>query len=309
MCLRNVSGYPHNYGYPLTEITFQDFKQILLPNFLKQIKYVNFNGNLGDFGVAQDADKILHYTADYVTEIQIETNGGMRTEKWWANLARDNVEVIFALDGVEDTHSLYRIGTTYNKVLSNALAFIKNGGNATWKMIEFEHNKHQIQEAHDLSKELGFKKFQLIDNTSRVECAVFKTNGEFDYWIGNNNPPRDAIAPFEIDIDPISDFNTHINTIQNQISPIHCIDHISCAKIYIAGDGTVYPCCFTGIFPLTMQHPGNTQLKEIIYENNAITHGLEHSIQWFNNLYDLWDKTNIKDGKPLICLDNCSAQP
>jgi len=142
MCIRNISGYPYNAGYPLAEIYYDDYKKIFSPTFLKHINKVNFNGNLGDFGVAQDADKILHYTADYVTEIQVETNGGMRTEKWWANLAMDNVEIIFALDGFEDTHSLYRIGTTYNKVLSNALAFIKNGGNATWKMIAFEHNKH-----------------------------------------------------------------------------------------------------------------------------------------------------------------------
>ena len=79
MCLRNVAGYPYNAGYPLTELSLQDYKSILSPAFLKQIEIVNFNGNLGDFSVANDASEILHYTADNVGQVQVETNGGVRT--------------------------------------------------------------------------------------------------------------------------------------------------------------------------------------------------------------------------------------
>ena len=310
MCIRNIGGYPYNAGYPLAEICYDDYQKIFTPSFLKQINKVNFNGNLGDFGVAHDADKILHYTADYVTEIQVETNGGMRTEKWWANLVRNNVEVIFALDGFEDTHSLYRIGTTYKKVLSNALAFIKNGGNATWKMIAFEHNKHQIETAKQLSNDLGFNKFWLIDDTNRLECAVFTTNGEFEYWIGKDEAPR---GPIEIEKEkypyPKNEFEMAIKyEIPDQNERINCLDHLDFKQIYIAGDGSVYPCCFTGAFPQTMALKGNEQLKDLVFENNAVKYGLEHSIQWFNNLYDLWDKPSINEGKPFICLNHCTHE-
>ena len=308
MCIRNISGYPYNAGYPLTEISFNDYKSIFKPEFLMQINKVNFNGNLGDFGVAQDAAKVLHYTADYVTEIQVETNGGMRTEKWWAALVRDNVEIIFALDGFEDTHSLYRIGTTYSKVLSNALAFIKAGGKATWKMIAFDHNKHQIQLAEELSNKLGFNRFLLIDDTNRLECAVFKTDGEFDYWIGKDEPPRGQIQleqekyPY-----PENEFEMAIkHEIPNHMKKIHCLDHLDFKQIYIAGDGSVYPCCFTGSFPQSMALKGNEQLKDLVYENNAIEYGLEHSIQWFDNLYNLWNLPDINSGKPFMCLSHCT---
>ena len=32
--------------------------------------------------------------------------------------------------------------TNFDKIMDNANAFISAGGNAHWKMIEFEHNKH-----------------------------------------------------------------------------------------------------------------------------------------------------------------------
>jgi MoaA/NifB/PqqE/SkfB family radical SAM enzyme len=306
MCLRNVAGYPYNAGYPLTELSLQDYKSILSPAFLKQIEIVNFNGNLGDFSVANDASEILHYTADNVGQVQVETNGGVRTPNWWAGLARDNVVIQFALDGLEDTHSLYRIDTSYQKVLDNAIAFINAGGNATWKMIVFEHNKHQIEQCRELSIEWGFEHFLLIDDSERIESSVFSRNGEFSYWIGSDGPARSSINIQEEKY-TLDEFKVITQDV-NQEALITCHDHIGAKQIYIAGDGSVYPCCFTGAFPNTMLHPGNEQLKKIVKENNALENGLEHSIKWFNKLYESWDKPNVNLGKLLTCLRTCSKQ-
>jgi len=307
MCLRNVSGFSHNYGYPLTEITFNDFKKILPYNILKQIKHINFNGNLGDFAVAQDADKILEYVADYVPNIQVETNGSVKSEEWWSKLAKSNVQIMFALDGLNDTHNLHRIDTNFQKILKNAIAFINNGGYAIWKFIKFNHNNHQINAAKELANKLGFKHFIVI-NSERNNCAVFERSGEFSHWIGKTQSERNRIQKHEYIFDSTYDFEVACNSIQHPNAIINCIDHYDTKKIFIAGDGSVYPCCFTGIFPLSMQYPGNQQLKSIIHENNAILYGLEHSIKWFDNLYKLWNKKNIQDGKPLICLRQCSKQ-
>ena len=61
MCMRNYRGFDYNSGYPVTELTLENIKTILKPEFLKQIKRILFNGNLGDFGLAKDGVEIVKY--------------------------------------------------------------------------------------------------------------------------------------------------------------------------------------------------------------------------------------------------------
>ena len=71
------------------------------------------------------------------------------------------IDNIFPIDGLADTNSMYRRMTNFDKIMDNANAFISAGGNAHWKMIEFEHNKHQIEEARTVGKENGFANFTI----------------------------------------------------------------------------------------------------------------------------------------------------
>ncbi|SVC76683.1 uncharacterized protein METZ01_LOCUS329537, partial [marine metagenome] len=100
--------------------------------------------------------------------IDIRTNGSLRSTTWWSNFVNHLPSkhiIVFGLDGLEDTLHIYRIGADYKKVINNAKAFIDAGGIASWQFIEFEHNKHQIEEAKQLAKELGFKEFRLVSST------------------------------------------------------------------------------------------------------------------------------------------------
>ena len=60
---------------------------------------------------------------------------------------------------MEDTHSMYRIGTDYNKIIQNATAFINAGGTAEWCFIKFKHNEHQVEEARSIAEQMGFSLF------------------------------------------------------------------------------------------------------------------------------------------------------
>jgi sulfatase maturation enzyme AslB (radical SAM superfamily) len=316
MCVRNVKGYPYNAGYPETEISLADYKKILPVTFLSQIKNVNFNGGYGDFGIAQDAKEILRYTSMHVNDIIISTNASMRDEKWWSSLAETNVKIQFAIDGLEDTHSIYRIQTNYDKIIRNAMAFIDAGGHAIWKMIKFKHNEHQIDEAHQLSKVLGFKDFELIDH-GRDQSAVFNRNGDFAYWIGETNHDNTPISIFEESFNAKNNIKRNVETpvIATEIksfieakvyadstATINCVVHKQHNQIYIAADCSIYPCCFTGNYPHTMQHPGNKQLKQIVKENNALIYSISHCIEWFDELYKSWDSPIKQD----ICILSCS---
>ena len=54
-------------------------------------------------------------------------------------------EVWFAIDGLEDTHSIYRQGTNWKKIIDNVMTFVDAGGKARWDMLVFQHNEHQVE--------------------------------------------------------------------------------------------------------------------------------------------------------------------
>ena len=75
LCMRNYRGMEHNDGYPETELRLADIQRMFPAEFLKQIKRILFNGNLGDFGLAKDSIEIVKYfLANGIKEIDISTN-------------------------------------------------------------------------------------------------------------------------------------------------------------------------------------------------------------------------------------------
>ena len=67
--------------------------------------------------------------------------------------------------------------------MRNAQYFIEAGGRATWKMIRFKHNEHQIEQAKQLSQTLGFVDFIVVESP-RTNGPVFNNNFELEYVLG-----------------------------------------------------------------------------------------------------------------------------
>lgn len=308
MCMRNYRGMDYNGGYPETELRLDDIKKILPQPFLKQIKRVVFNGNLGDFGLAHDALEIVKYLVDnQVQAIHINTNGSMRTPSWWAQLAMPGVQIGWGIDGLADTHSLYRQDTNWDHIIRNARAFIDAGGRAIWRFIPFDHNRHQEAQCRALAKELGFVNFDNIDG-GRDRGPAYHRDGSFSHWIGSRGPTESDIPP-PVNVlleSHITWFDSktiqHPNDTENLNIGCH---HTRQKELYIAADGTVYPCCYLGFYPGTMSHPGNKQLVDIVKENNALEYDLEHCIEWFGRIEESWKKSSIADGRIYTCVSTC----
>ena len=310
-CPRNFWGYEFNGGYPELYLTLDNSKKIFHPDFLKQLTSIRINGNYGDIVMNPAAIEIVEYFRNHNKNmiIDINSNAGARNIKWWKQFAKLDCKIHFALDGLEDTHSLYRQNTVWATVIKNAKAFISNGGQAVWQMIKFKHNEHQIEECQQLSKEMGFIKFDLIDG-GRDTAPVFDKNGNFTHILGNYTG--------ETDFNKLFASKTQDEVLLEDVTPdkipsetLTC-ETITRKSIYIAANGDVSPCCYMGFYPQTYgkgqyHQAANGQLLPLIFENNAIEHSIEHCIQWFSNVEKRWQEKTYENGRLIICDDNCGS--
>jgi MoaA/NifB/PqqE/SkfB family radical SAM enzyme len=314
-CPRNDYGYKKRIDFPETELTFEEWSNLFDPVKLPNLIKIDFNGNFGDPVTAKDIVPILEYcyTKWPDVTITVSTNGGIRNTAWWGDLARKfqrNFLVYFSIDGLEDTHSLYRINVPYQKVIDNAKAYIAQGGRAAWRMVPFKHNEHQLLEAKQRSINLGFSEFILNDN-DRDLGFVF-TSENLGYWITptSNKPIKDCSKPpsvFEPLVVTQSDFDSFCNYTElkwkENNKNIYCITKEE-KTFYIAANGEVYPCCFLGMFPKTFKGLSSTfdfakNFGEI--KNNAHQFGIAKSLEAFNVIYEKWNKQSINEGFPSAC--------
>ena len=200
------------------ELNLNDIINSVEISTVKNLKAITFKGTTGDPIMAKDFINILKHFKKYnpTIKVWIATNGGMHDVEYWQEIAgilNVNDKVVFGIDGLEDTHSMYRVGTDYRKVIENATAFIQAGGNAHWQFIKFAHNEHQWKTCEKLSIDLGFTNFiTLHSDRNFAETFLQKS------------------------------------TDQVELLPTGCVSCQSFNKkeVFVYADGTVYPCCFLG---------------------------------------------------------------
>ena len=127
-----------------------------------EIKNVLLIGNKGDAIFYNKFFELIEYIINnFDCHISLHTNASAHNTDWWIKLhkiTQERCRVVYALDGLEDTHSLYRIGTNFHKVVENIEAYNKAGGYSICQFIRFQHNDHQIDGVRKLVSEIGSKK-------------------------------------------------------------------------------------------------------------------------------------------------------
>lgn len=203
-----------------THLTVSQIKRSLDPDLIQNLRKVFLCGNYGDPAAGRYTQEIFKFFKQQNSKITLgmNTNGGLRSAQWWRSLAQllDGPEdyVVFSIDGLEDTNGIYRIGTTWSKIIANAQAFIAAGGSAHWDMLVFEHNQHQVSQAQQLAQRLGFTWFRSkVSRRFQSKPVTFL------------KPPRDYTKPTEPGL------------------VIDC-QAIRENSIYINAAGVKYPCCW-----------------------------------------------------------------
>jgi sulfatase maturation enzyme AslB (radical SAM superfamily) len=258
-----------------------------------------------------ESPDIVEYFRSHNSDLNIiiSTNGSARTAEFWQRLAQSRAEIMFCLDGLADTHHLYRQNTNWHTIIKNAEIFINSGGRAIWKFIKFDHNNHQIDQCRALSRELGFAEFTVLDD-GRNTAPVFDKRGNLTHVLGDYSGETDFKILFHK--------KTTDQILLEDITPGRLPkSKISCAtqlhkSIYVAANGEVSPCCHTGFYPKTYGHgqyheAANAQLIPLIQKNNALEYPLSECIDWFSNITACWNKSSYESGRLVICDDICGS--
>jgi MoaA/NifB/PqqE/SkfB family radical SAM enzyme len=288
MCARNLQGGIQNPFLITDEIKLKDFKEWFPEKFLKQLTRLYMCGNFGDPIIAEDTLEIFKYIRSVNDNISLSmnTNGSARPSKWWKELANTKVYVRFGIDGLQDTHILYRINTDFNKILDNAQSFINAGGIAVWDMLVFEHNKHQVDQCKEISKNLGFVNF-VTKNTSR-----FKENKLT--VLDNLGKTRHTLYPSRKSLD-IKKKVLETQEVNN--TKIFCkVKNES--SLYISANGNVFPCCwldFYSIPPINQNRIDYMDNIGIFLNLKKFTLNEIFNSGYFEKIQNTWDINPLKE--------------
>lgn len=304
VCIRSYQGGPEREKYVTnSELGLAHFTDYLGDKFCSNIVNWNFCGNKGDPSSALELVDIFEYLlkCNPHTQIDVRTNGGARSVEFWKSIGRlfenTRCNIIFAVDGLEDTNHIYRKNVKWSNLYRNMKAYFKNGGygNGQFDTLKFYHNQHQWEEIGALANRFGVKVnfkepygFAKLPNGLLKTIPVYDrnlTDGEHkvlytikphttkkyidpEYFPRTPEDIADDDPPFyNYEDDNIFKFShTKIDCVANQPEKNHY-------EIFLDCDGSVYPCCFIG----SRMNYGEMQLKNmqgntdiVLSESNTI---------------------------------------
>lgn len=339
MCGRNSFGVVRP-GLQLTELTLEDCKKILPPEFLRQLAGIGICGVYGDPALARELVEIIEYMrySNPGLEVDVFTNGGIRSASWWKRLAQviAHGKVVFAIDGLEDTNHLYRRGTTFALILRNVSAFIQAGGRAQWDFIVFKHNEHQVEQARELSAKLGFEVFQ-VKRTSRFYKRLYERDPALEgmdeefgkYLVYDSNGRESGFIELP---ENYNYRNNSLKTLKTLIKDFGSLNRyfdetsIDCKvkkyrSVFVSAAGLVYPCCWVynqanygSLYKVTDSlELGVENILRDIGGTNQIS-AKERSLkdivedEFFKRIEESWDCSGLARGRLKVCARVCGLQ-
>ena len=275
---------------------------------IHKIANVNITGTYGESSLHPKFFDFLNFMADrtpHKIKLMMETNGGTKTAEWWEDFGklvkerfRKDSFVVFSIDGTDDeTHQKYRRGVKFEKVIENAKAFSKHCC-VFWQMIEFEHNRHQFDEAKAMAESFGWK---FKKRRSRLRFVGVENGKAFN--------DKDQIKPTETkrkrySKDTVSATTEDKQKLQSVLSEVsgdyQNETEIVCEwkrknQISIDYDGVVWQCCYFSTF----NHPdfGNPSDNYNMNVEQKILHQMKkENLLWYEQRYD-FDWNNLRAHK------------
>ena len=310
MCDRNKSGGDVNPYLKERELSLKVLKKVFTKYFCNQLERVYFCGNYGDPILSNDLLPTLQHLKEQNSKLKtsVITNGCSRPTFWWKELAKVTNSVRFGIDGLDDTHKIYRQGAIYSLIIRNARAYIDAGGHAIWDYLVFDHNEHQIEKARKLSEAWGFKEF-IVKKTGRFFSNT-KLSGK-DEHKGIKKPSEKHVNESLKKQDGVK---KKYGSMANYLDQAK----IACKvqkqnEIYISAEGIVLPCCWLAGQMYKWYLPKkSTEIWEYIDQkkHNLHNHTLKEIFDTgiFNEIEKTWGKESLWAGKIKTCALKCGQE-
>lgn len=200
-------------------LSIEQLENLLPAEFVANLDKMFMCGSYGDPAAGRNTIDIYKWFRKQNPNIVLgmNSNGGIGTTSWWHALAKVLNQqydyVVFSIDGLEDTNSIYRVNVNWEKTIANVKAFIDSGGSAHWDMLVYRHNEHQVDACEQLARDMGFR------------------------WFRAKVSNRPLIGRLE--------FPIHWNVPAKQTRNISC-HALNEKSIYIDAQGRASPCCWLG---------------------------------------------------------------
>lgn len=284
-------------------------KDLLTSKSLDKLETFELAGTVDDPFAYKHLLELFEHLAEHHPHLKLimHTNGSIRTPDFFAKLPpiflkfRTQPRIFFSIDGLEDTNHIYRRQCQWNKIMENAQAFIDAGGKAEWQFIIFPWNKHQVQDAEQMAKQMGFHSFKTREDRSEL------TNLHNNYWPNVTWEKWKNMNKTTFKVDP-------------EQQPVDPNDRITCSYLplnayVIEFNGSVWPCCYfsSSRAQKTSQEHHDAPFKQYGDNWNNLNYNsfdeiIEHRF-YTEDLVDSWSSTKHGYGlkeRIFRCTSTCS---
>ena len=189
---------------------------------------VELCGNYGDPIYHPDLAGLIRGLKDRGAVISIVTNGSHRKQNWWQELVQELTTddcVTFSIDGIPENFAQYRINGDWPTIEHAIKVCVDAPCDTVWSLIPFSYNQSNIEQARQLSQDLGIDRFQ-INRSAR-----------FDEQTMHFKPSDELVG-----IEWHSQQNWKKTITANKIVP-ECDNG---QTHFISADGHYMPCCYLG---------------------------------------------------------------
>ena len=209
----NPNGLDKVDWLPLIKWSLQDFQKRFPIGTLNCITHFEICGTWGDPAMSKDLVKICKYIIENSSaKIYINTNGGVRTTKWWHDLGSycgKRLTVYFDVDGINnEMHQKYRRGVDLQTVLDNMESLSSTDAVAKGFIILFKHNQDHWEDIKRMCEMYGAEHFYIIKSDRFLSNNIFK--------FVNENGEDELLEEIDKDLDSVLK-NTWINTASNNM--------------------------------------------------------------------------------------------
>jgi len=129
---------------------------------------ISLNGTYGDPIYYPKLFDLIKFLKSKNCSIWMSTNGSYHNQDWWRELGGllDSKDTIsFAIDGLPENFTTYRVNGDWSSIEAGIHALRSYPVKLAWQYILFSYNEHCVDQAEQLSRDLGFEEFNVIPSS------------------------------------------------------------------------------------------------------------------------------------------------